>query len=122
MTKTQCLRTTWDGTTQRTITTFLNPCQVSDTNLYRHTLFMAIILVCCLTHYQVELGICLEGIMKSYKKGKISDGLQNTPFCQRVLHDLLLTNNSSFLEDLHGKELTLLWACHLPDKKNFAIS
>ena len=75
-----------------------------------------------LTHNQMKLGICLEGVVERHQKGEIPDGLQNAAFGEGVLHHLSLPHDGGLLEHLHGKQLTLVLAVDHTYEKHFSIA
>lgn len=74
-----------------------------------------------LTKDEVQLGIRLEGIVKCDEEWRLADVLQHLPLCTRVFSSLCLLYNCSFLQNLHGIQLSCIVTTHFPHQEHFAV-
>ena len=58
----------------------------------------------------------------NYQERRISDHLQNLPFCFGVFCRSPFLDDAGFLQNLHGKQSTSIAASALADEKHFSVS
>lgn len=74
-----------------------------------------------LTKNEVQLGFCLEGIVKCDKEWRLANVLQHLPLGPRVFCSLGLLYNSGLLQNLHGIKLSCIMATDFSHEEYLSI-
>ena len=73
------------------------------------------------TQDEVELGVCLEGVVEGDEEGRLADVLQHVALGARVLRRLGFLDDGGLLQDLHGVQLSGVVAAYLSHQEHLTI-